>query len=524
MIEEDKRRRRRGLFFFLLFSGIVLLGSLLPVLLVNEPVSINTTETSTSTETITSTQTSTSTPTSTSTQTSTSTETTTSFNTVNPAPNPFIMAISDNYIDLDNQENRFVYLNYSFLNPIIYLNVIKQDKMGNLIWRTEFPCLYNPIPASLNNGMVTIDQDTHEVYVFTLCLNFTTNMTKSYALKLSQTGSLIWTKELDQFPFDDVPSPRATIFNNTVYFFKSGMTPVEISYWGLNKNDGTRLYNTSLYNNCGNTYITTPNIFFIVNRPAYSTIVRNNSIHVVTYFMYFGSYYPPPPNSSDLTNFYNHRYCVRNFNSDLSLNYQNWTFLYSVSYFQFQPIYPTEELCPSISAYDYPDLVVTYGSNFLLYNTLPSDNWIRNSWVNQTTGDLYVLAPSSICRYSDMTSAVSYTNYSSPLSNTTTFAYQNGFSFYNDRLYGFASSTPNNANSSQYVYGFTMNPLNQSIVFTTPLLSYSASTLELPYRTSNWTSFTIPMYNGDGILYSGALSKNTRVNNTMNIGLYSRSI
>lgn len=123
-----------------------------------------------------------------------------------------------------------------------------------------------------------------------------------------------------------------------------------------------------------------------------------------------------------------------------------------------------------------------------------------------------------------MTSAVSYTNFSGPLSNTTTFAYQNGFSFYNDRLYGFASSTPNNANSSQYVYSFTMNPLNQSIVFSTPLLSYSASTLEEPYRTDNWTSFTLPMYNGDGTLYSGWLSKNTRVNNTMNIGLYSRSI
>jgi hypothetical protein len=202
----------------------------------------------------------------------------------------------------------------------------------------------------------------------------------------------------------------------------------------------------------------------------------------------------------------------------LSLNYQNWTFLYSVSFFFNQPIYPTEEFCPSISGFDTWDLPFIEPRNTLAN----SMNYARkNAWVNQTTGDLYVLAPSSICKYADYTSEVSYTNYTGPLTNTTTFPYSNGFAFYNNRLYGF-TSTAYGTNVSQYVYSFAMNPYNQSIVFSGPLLSYSTPLYEPFSKVNNWTSFTEPMYNGDGIVYSGWLSKNTRVNNTMNIGIYSR--
>lgn len=264
--------KRKRLFFVwfcccLLPIVIIVVGTFVPIVIADQlrtftvsststTGSTTTTGSSSTITTSTSTTGSTTTPSST-TDSTTSTDTTGS-TTAPPTTAPVVTPITpilSNYVDLDAQLDRFVIVNFTTDRLPIALIIKQQDKQQNTYWTTYEPCFY--VPPSVGSvlvygNVVTIDQITHDFYLATMCLNFTTNITMSYLFKFDLNGILIWKTEIDGIAFGNYynngGTPRFTIKNGILYMIKRDV--MEDKFVTFNTTNGAIIFSTNLMPLC----------------------------------------------------------------------------------------------------------------------------------------------------------------------------------------------------------------------------------------------------------------------------------
>lgn len=484
-----KEKRRRGFIFFLILGSIVILGSVLPIAFISAPEINGTTTTeglTTSSLSTTTTEglTTTSLPTTINTTSIlSSTTTTTNVGTTTPAPVFPRIELIDNYIDLDITENRFVYIDYNTTTFPYLLNVKKEDKNGNLIWKTEIPCLNYTLSQTLNNGITVINQNTHDIAVLTMCQNFTSNMTLSYMFKLAGNGTLIWTKEFDQFQFNNFNaiSIQPIFHNDLMYFtkarttmFNSGMFIMSLNFTNGNILDSSIILSN---NTCGGGFDLN-----IGKRICNFKIINNNNLYVAVY-------------SSTITP---RGWCINNF--DFNLNLISQTVNYDIACFD--------------STFD------------------NATNTFFPSFFNSTTGDFYTLHKNRLCKYLNLSNTAIPTNWTNPFYNSslTSLAYNlfvagAGGSFAFDQNFGYSLfyASLGTSNITQYVSAVKIDFFNQIV---TPIPSFVTSYVTNSYTTvTNWTLFASTLYNGDNTLYAGNFEFITRLApNNKNIGLFNISV
>lgn len=256
--------KRKRLFFVwfcccLLPIVIIVVGTFVPIVIADQlrTFTISSTSTTGSTTTTGSSSTTTITTSTFTTGSTTSTDTTGS-TTPPPTTAPVVTPrtlIHSNYVDLDAQLDRFVIVNFTTDRLPIALIIKQQDKQQNTYWTTYEPCFY--VPPNVNSvllfgNVVTIDQITHDFYLATMCLNFTTNITMSYLFKFDMNGILIWKTEIDGIAFGNVynngGTSRFTIKNGILYMIKKDV--IEDKFVTFNTTNGAIIFSTNLMPLC----------------------------------------------------------------------------------------------------------------------------------------------------------------------------------------------------------------------------------------------------------------------------------
>lgn len=226
-MEDDKKRRRRrrlagfGVCCFPFLIAIILISTLVPTLAFRS----TTDDTNSTNVTTTMIDTTTSSSGTTGGTTTSGPTTTTAVETTSPAfSNPVYRFFSSNMMDYSQSKNKFVNFNFTIDELPIKLVVTQTDVMGVVDWQTKHPVFPNYMTfasISLAWNCLTIDQNTNDIYIVTLCHNASSpspNATTFCMFKFDTNGIFKWQTYLSNGVL--VHSGRFLIHNQYIYYAK----------------------------------------------------------------------------------------------------------------------------------------------------------------------------------------------------------------------------------------------------------------------------------------------------------------